>query len=108
RNSIIADNRELHNQVNNIKAEYKEKEFDIECKYKSKIKSLEKENNHLHKIIDKFYETVDKFIVWICHKFGIGESKELVRNFENETHTFIDPVKQLKHEEREKEWYLER
>ena len=108
RNSILADNRELHNQVNNIKAEYKEKEFDIEWKYKSKIKSLEKENNHLHKIIDKFYETVDKFIVWICHKFGIGAAKELVKNFEKETHTFIDPVKQLKYEEQEKEWDLEK
>ena len=108
RNSILADNIELHNQVNAIKVEYKEKEFDIEWKYKSKIKSLEKENNHLHKIIDKFYETVDKFIVWICHKFGIGESKELVNKFQEETRTFIDPVKQLKHEEREKEWDLER
>lgn len=108
RDSILADNKELHNQVNNIKAEYKEKEFDIEWKYKSKIKSLEKEITHLHKIIDKFYETVDKFIVWICHKFGIGESKELVRNFEKETHSFIDPQKQLEHEEREKEWDLER
>ena len=88
----------------------KEKEFDIEWKYKSKIKSLEKENTHLHKIIDKFYETVDKFIVWICHKFGIGESKELVRKFEEETHTFIDPVKELDFEEKQKdlEWDLER
>ena len=60
---ITSDNEELHNQVKNIKAEYKEKEFNIEWKYKSKIKSLEKENNHLHKIIDKFYETVDKFLV---------------------------------------------
>ena len=108
RNSILADNRELHNQVNAIKEEYKEKEFDIKWKYKSKIKSLEKENNHLHKIIDKFYETVDKFIVWICHKFGIGESKELVNKFQEETRTFIDPVKQLEQEEREKEWDLER
>ena len=108
RDTILADNRELHNEVNNIKAEYKEKEFDIEWKYKNKIKSLEKENNNLHKIIDKFYDTVDKFIVWICHKFGIGESKELVKKFEDETHTFIDPVKQLKHEDREKEWDLEK
>lgn len=47
RNSILADNKELHNEVDTIKAEYKEKEFDIEWKYKSKIKSLEKENKHL-------------------------------------------------------------
>ena len=107
RDSILADNKKLHNQVNNIKEEYKEKEFDIEWKYKSKIKSLENENNHLHKIIDKFYETVDKFIVWICHKFGIGESKELVKKFEEETRTFIDPQKQLEFEKREKEFDLE-
>ena len=54
RDKILSDNRELHNQVDNIKAKYKEKEFDIEWKYKSKIKSLEKENNHLHRVIDKF------------------------------------------------------
>ncbi|MCI8641707.1 MAG: hypothetical protein HFJ59_07590 [Clostridia bacterium] len=35
--------------------------------------------------------------------FGIGESKELVRNFKKETCTFINPVKQLKYEEQEKE-----
>ena len=110
RDSVLADNKELHKQVNNIKAEYKEKEFDIEWKYKSKIKSLEKENTYLRKIIDKFYETVDKFIVWICHKFGIGESKELVRKFEEETYTSIDPVKELNFEDKRKEleWDLER
>ena len=129
RDSILADNEELHNTVEHLEHEYKKKsntldlkfenrkreleqefenkESDIEYKYKSKIRSLEKENNHLHKIIDKFYETVDKFIVWICHKFDIGESKELVKNFEEETCSFIDPVKQIKHEEREKEWDLE-
>ena len=107
RDSIITDNEKLHNQVENIQAEYKEKEFDMEWKYKSKIKSLEKENNHLHKVVEKFYETVEKFIVWICQKFGIGESKELVREFEKETNMYIDPEKQLKIEERAKEWDLE-
>ncbi len=62
KDKIMADNRELHNQLDNIKAEYKEKEFDIEWKYKSKIKSLEKENNHLHSVIDKFKESIGKFI----------------------------------------------
>lgn len=130
RNAILADNKELHDTVEHLEYEYKKKsntldlrfenrkkeleeefenkEFNIEYKYKNKIRSLEKENNHLHKIIDKFYETVDKFIVWICHKFGIDESKELVRTFEEETHSFIDPVEQIRHEEREKEWDLER
>ena len=130
RNSIIADNKKLNDKVKGLESEYKrksnnldfeynnrkveleqefqDKEFSIEYKYKSKIRSLEKENNYLHKIIDKFYETIDKFIDWVCHKFGIGESKELVKNFQEETHTFIDPVKQIENEEREKEWDLER
>ena len=62
----------------------------------------------LNKIIDKFYKTIDKFIEWICNKFNFGNSKELVKKFENETRTFIDPVKQIKKEEREKELNLER
>ena len=108
REILLADNKSLHSQIENIKTEYKEKEFDLDWNYKKQIKKLEKEINHLHKIIDKFYETVDKFIKWICHKFGIGESKELIKNFQEENHTFIDPVKQLEHEKIEKEWNLER
>ena len=129
RDNIIADNKELQNTVKNLKHEYeeknynldvdfsnrrkeledefKEKEFAFEYKYKNKIRKLEKENTHLNKVVDKFYETVEKFINWICSKFGIGESKELVKHFENDTNTLIDPVKQLEHEEREKEWDLE-
>lgn len=71
--------------------DFQNREFDIEFKYQSKIKSLKK-NNHLHKIINKFHETVKKIIYCICHKFGIGESKELVKTFEDDTHTFIYPV----------------
>ncbi len=87
---------------------HKEKSDDLEWEYKSKIRKLEKENNHLHKIVDRFYETVEKFIVWICKKFGIGEQKELVKTFEKESNTLLDPEQQLKREEREKEWDLER
>ena len=129
RNSIISDNKKLNDKIKDLESEYKiksnnldfeynnrkaeleqefqDKEFDIEYKYKNKIKSLEKENNRLLKIIDKFYETVEKFIHWICHKFGIGESKELIKDFQEETHTLIDPVKQIENEKREKEWDLE-
>lgn len=66
----------FENRKRILEQEFENKEFDIEYKYKNKIISLEKENNHLHKIIDKFYVTVEKFIDWICHKFGIGESKD--------------------------------
>ena len=106
RAEIMADNRDLHNEVENIKKEYEKKEFDLEWNYKNKINHLEKENNRLNKIIEKFYKTIDKFIEWICNKFNFGDSKELVKKFEDDTRTFIDPVKQI--EKEEKEWYLER
>ena len=104
RDRIINDNASLHNEVEQIKDEYKQKEFDIEWKYNSKIKGLEKENSRLNKIIDKFYETIDKFIHWICKKFDMGAEDNLIRDFQEETNTFLDAEKQLKHEEREKEW----
>lgn len=76
--------------------------------YENEIKHLKNENKHLHKIIDRFYKTIDKFIEWICTKFNFGDSKELIKKFENETRTLIDPVKQIKKEEMEKELNLER
>ena len=108
RAEIMSDNRDLHNEVKKKKKEYVKKEFDLEWNYKNKINHLEKENNRLNKIIDKFYKTIDKFIEWICDKFNFGDSKELVKRFEDDTHTFIDPVKQMKKEEREKEIEFDR
>ena len=130
RDKIIADNKELNSKVKKMESEYKEKSntldlkfdsrkrelekefeeknYEMKYEYKSKICNLKKENNRLHKIIDKFYETIEKFITWICKKFDIGVEDYLIRDFQKETNTFIDPVKQIKHEEREKEWDLER
>ena len=108
RDKIIKDNENLHNEVEQIKTEYKQKESDIEWEYKKKIRGLEKENSHLYKIIDKFKETIGKFIKWICHKFDMGAEDNLIRDFEKETHTFLDAEKQVAKEDREKEWDLER
>ena len=107
RKEIMYDNKELHNEVDKIKSEYEEKAFDLEWKYKSKIKSLEKENSHLNKIIDKFYEVIEKFIKWICKKFEMGSEDNLIRDFEKEIKISLDAEKQIKHEEREKEWNME-
>ena len=85
----MEDNENLHNEVEQIKKDYKQKEFDNEWKYKSKIKGLEKENNRLHRIIDKFHDTIDKFIHWICKKFDMGAEDNLVRDFERENHIVI-------------------
>ena len=107
RDKMMEDNENLHNEVEKIRAEYKQKERDIEWKYKSKIKGLEKENSKLHRIVDKFYETIDKFIHWICKKFDMGAEDNLIRDFQRETNTFLDPEKQIKHEEMEKEFEME-
>ena len=108
RKEIMYDNKELHNEVDKIKSEYEEKAFDLEWKYKSKIKSLEKENSYLNKIIDKFYEVIEKFIKWICKKFDMGAEDNLIKDFEKETKISLDVEKQIKHEDREKELEFER
>ena len=119
RNSIIADNQALHNAVKNLEYEYaekkktlenefKDKSFDLEYEYKYKIHKLEKENSHLKKVIDKFKETTKKFIKWICEKFDLPSEDEVIKNFEKETRTFLDAEKQVKKEDSEKEYELDR
>ena len=108
RKKIMYDNEELHNEVDKIKSKYKQKEFDLESEYKSQIKGLEKENKHLHKVVNKFKETIDKFIKWICKKFDMGAENDLIRDFERENNTLLDAEKQVKRDDKEKEWELER
>ena len=108
REKIIADNEKLHNEVDNIKAEYNKKEFDMEWKYTNKINKLEKENNFLHKVVDRFKETIDIFITWICKKFDMGAENNLIRDFEKENNIMLDAEKQIKHEEREKDLQMKR
>ena len=108
RNKIMADNRDLHKQVDNIKAEYQQKEDNLEWEYEYRINKLEKENGYLHKVIDKFRETIHKFIEWICVNFDMGTGDTLIRDFERETRTCLDAEEQIKREEREKDLEMER
>ena len=107
RDKIIADNEKLHDEVDNIKTEYNKKEFELEWKYTNKINKLEKENNFLHKVVDRFKETIDIFITWICKKFDVGAENNLIRDFERENNIMLDAEKQIKHEEREKDLEME-
>ena len=108
RNKIMADNRDLHKQVDDIKVEYKQKEDNLEWKYDYKIRTLEKENGYLHNVIDRFRETIHKFIEWICVNFDMGIGDTLIRDFERETRTCLDGEEQIKREEREKDLEIER
>ena len=107
RDRIIADNEKLHDEVDNIKTEYNKKEFEMEWKYTNRINKLEKENNFLHKVVDRFKETIDIFITWICKKFDMGAENNLIRDFERENNISLDAEKQIKHEEREKDLEME-
>lgn len=99
---IMSDNRELHNIVYELEEEYKEKSFVLEYEYKNKYHKLEKENKYLHKVIDRFKDTLGKFIKWVCIKFDLGAEDAVIRDFERETHIFIDAEKQIKHERNER------
>ena len=107
RDNIIADNEKLHDEVDNIKTEYNKKEFDLEWQYTNRINKLEKENNFLHKVVDRFKETIDIFITWVCKKFDMGAENNLIRDFERENNILLDAEKQIKHEEREKNLEME-
>lgn len=112
RQSILAENKEIKENFKTLENEYaiklKQEIRKVENKYEDEIYNLKKENKFLTKIINTFEKTVNKFIKWIVKKFDIAEEDNLIRDFEKETHTFIDPEKQIKHEEKEKEWDLER
>lgn len=62
----------------------------------------------MEKVVNKFRDTIQKFIKWICKKFDMGAENNLIRDFEIENHTLIDDENQVKQEDREKEWELER
>ena len=111
RQSILAENKEIKENLKTLENDYsiklKQEIRKFENKYEDEIYNLKKENKFLTKIVNTFEKTVNKFIKWIVKKFDIAEEDNLIRDFEKETHTFIDPEKQLKKEEREREWDLE-
>ena len=111
RQSILAENKEIKENLKTLENDYaiklKQEVRKVENKYEDEIYNLKKENRFLNKIINTFEKTVNKFIKWIVKRFDIAEEDNLIRDFEKETQTLIDPEKQIKKEEREKEWDLE-
>ena len=108
RQDIIADNKDMHNQLDEIKSAYSKKERDLEWTYKHKINRLENENNYLKNVIDRFKDTIHIFVHWVCKKFDLGAEDYLIRDFQKENHILIDAEKQIQKEEKQKEWDLER
>lgn len=109
--SIMLENKELKEKCENMEDDYsvklKEEIQKVENKYEDEIYHLEKENSFLRKVINTFQKTVDKFIHWVCNKFSVSSKEELIRDFQIENDTYIDPEKQIENEEYEKDWNFE-
>lgn len=106
RKSLTADNIELKAKCRKLELNFKQKEKELKNKYEDEtykidyqyqkiINKLEKENNYLKKVIDRFKITVQKFIIWICHKFSAPSEEDLIRDFEKETYMGFDIEKEL-------------
>lgn len=103
RKSILAENRDLKDRCktmeNDYSAKLKEETKRIEDKYENEIYHLENENNYLRKIINTLKQTLEKVFIWISNKLSVSEEDELIRKFEADNDTYIDPEKQIQYEE---------
>ena len=90
--------KNYNKQTQQLENNYNIKVKELEQNFNKKYDNLLKENIYLNKIINKFIETLEKFIHWICKKFAINEEDNLIRDFQKETNTFINPEKQIEYE----------
>ncbi len=90
--------KNYNKQTQQLENDYNIKVKELEQNFKKKYDNLLKENIYLNKIINKFMETLEKFINWVCKKFAISEEDNLIRDFQKETNTFINPEKQIEYE----------
>lgn len=85
----------LENKKKELKQQFEDETYKIDYQYQKIINKLEKENNYLKKVIDRFKFTVQKFITWICHEFSAPSEEILIRDFERETYMDFDVEKQV-------------
>lgn len=85
----------LENKEKELKQQFEDETYKIDYQYQKIINKLEKENNYLKKVIDRFKFTVQKFITWICHEFSAPSEEILIRDFERETYMDFDVEKQV-------------
>ena len=106
---ILDENAELKVKCETLENDYNTKLEEVTKKIKNKyeehISYLENENNFLKKVINTLQKTVHKFIEWVCIKFSITDAESFVRKFEIENDIYLDPEKQIEHEEELKDEY---
>lgn len=106
---ILAENEELKNKCRDMEEDFDIKVNKIRTECESEMKRTEKklygviddlynENNRLNKMIDRFKETVSKFIKWVCNKFTVNSEEQLMRDFQKETNMNFRVEEQIDYE----------
>ncbi len=95
---ILQEKLNLENKCVGLEKAFHNKEVELKRNFNKKYDELLSENIYLNKIINTFEKTIKKFIIWVCKKFAISEEDKLIRNFQKETDTFINPEKQIQYE----------
>ena len=106
RHSILQEKLNLENKCARLEKDFHNKELEFKRIFNKKYDELLSENIYLNKIINTFEKTIKKFISWVCKKFAVSEEDNLIRDFQQETNTFINPDKQIEYEEKEEELIL--
>lgn len=106
RQSILQEKLNLENKCARLEKDFNNKELELKRNFNKKYDELLSENIYLNKIINTFEKTIKKFINWVCKKFAVSEEDNLIRDFQQETNTFINPDKQIEYEEKEEELIL--
>ena len=106
RQSILQEKVNLENKCIKLEKDFYNKEFELKRNFDKKYNELLSENIYLNKIINTFEKTIKKFISWVWKRFAVSEEDALIRDFQQETNTFMNPDKQIAYEEQQEEYEL--
>jgi len=105
--SILQEKVNLENICTKLEKNFHNKELELKRNFDKKYDELLRENIYLNKIINTFEKTIKKFISWVCKKFSVSEEDTLIRDFQQETNTFMNPDKQIEYEKEKEQEELE-
>ncbi len=106
RQSILQEKVNLEDKCTKLEKDFYNKEIELKRNFNKKYDELLSENMYLNKIINAFEKTIKKFISWVCKKFAFSEEDTLIRDFQQETNTFMNPDKQIEYEKEQEEYEL--
>lgn len=106
RQSILQEKLNLENKCNTLEKDFHNKEIELKRNFNKKYDELLSENIYLNKIINTFEKTIKKFVSWVCKRFVVSEEDTLITDFQQETNTFINPIKQIEYEKEQEEFEL--